>query len=100
YSPKAHKLARPVAIVVCLCMVHSFPKGTRPLVDPLRGNIPLAGVHFRALLAPVIVLLHGAKSWQLRTFLPGVPLVLARIMYPLKDRRADTYYNFWHTETC
>src|SRR6516165_11550962 len=46
-------------------MVHSFPKGTRPLVDPLRGNIPLAGVHFRALLAPVTVLLHGAKSWQL-----------------------------------
>src|SRR5262249_2965430 len=26
----------------------------------------LAGVHFRALLAPVTVRLHGAKSWQLR----------------------------------
>src|SRR5262249_26729863 len=46
-------------------MVHSFPKGTFPLVSPLRGNIPLAGVHFRALLAPVTVLLHGAKNWQL-----------------------------------
>jgi hypothetical protein len=31
---------------------------------------------------------------ELRTFLPGVPLVLARIMCPLKDRRAGTYYNF------
>ena len=40
-------------------------KGIRPLLNPLRGNIPLVGVHFRALLAPVTVFLHGAKSWQL-----------------------------------
>src|SRR4029453_13812577 len=42
-----------------------FPKGTLPLIGPLRGNIPLAGVHFRALFAPVTGLLHRAKSWQL-----------------------------------
>src|SRR4029450_11417177 len=42
-----------------------FSKGTFPLVNPLRGNIPLAGAHFRALLAPVTVLLYGAKPWQL-----------------------------------
>jgi hypothetical protein len=46
-------------------MVHSFPKGPLPLVDPVRGNILLAGVHLRALVAPVTVLLHGAKSWLL-----------------------------------
>ena len=40
-------------------------KGTFPLVNPLRGNIPLVGVHFSALLAPVTVLLYGAKTWQL-----------------------------------
>ena len=34
-------------------------------MSPLRGNIPLAGVHFSAFLAPVTVLLHGAKSWLL-----------------------------------
>jgi hypothetical protein len=39
------------------------------------------------------------KGVKLRTFLSGVPLVLARIMYPLKDRRAGTYYNFWHVKT-
>ena len=33
---------------------------------PLRGNIPLAGVHFRGLSAPKNVLLYGAKTWQLR----------------------------------
>src|SRR5256714_10978841 len=38
-------------------------KGTFPLVNPLRGNIPLVGVHFSALLAPVTVLLYGAKTW-------------------------------------
>src|SRR4029450_12000845 len=43
-----------------------FSKGTFPLVNPLRGNIPLAGAHFRALLAPVTGLLYGAKIWQLR----------------------------------
>src|SRR5205823_4317704 len=43
-------------------------KGTLLLLEPLRGNIPLAGVHVRALLAPVIVLLHCAKSWQLAAF--------------------------------
>src|SRR4030095_4852011 len=42
-----------------------FRKGTFPLVNPLRGNIPLAGAHFRALLARVTVLLYGAKPWQL-----------------------------------
>src|SRR4029453_2270108 len=45
-----------------------FSKGTFPLVNPLRGNIPLAGAHFRALLAPVTVLLYGAKTWQLLDF--------------------------------
>jgi hypothetical protein len=34
-------------------------------MNPLRRNIPLVGVHFRALLAPVTVSLYGAKSWQL-----------------------------------
>jgi len=37
-----------------------------PLLGPLRGNIPLTGVHVRALLAPVTLLLHGAKTWQLQ----------------------------------
>ena len=55
-----------VVIVVCLRMVHSFQQGDTVLsLTLLRGNIPLAGVHFRALFAPVTVLLHGAKSWQL-----------------------------------
>jgi hypothetical protein len=39
--------------------------GSLPLIGPLRGNIPLTGVHFSALLAPVTVCLHGAKNWQL-----------------------------------
>src|SRR4029450_9223549 len=45
-----------------------FSKGTFLLVSPLRGNIPLVGVHFSAFLAPVTVLLHGAKSWQLALY--------------------------------
>jgi transposase len=52
--------------VVCLCMVHSLRKGIPPLLDPMRRNILLVGVRFRALLAPLTVLLHGAKNWQLR----------------------------------
>src|ERR1051325_7454229 len=47
-------------------MVHSFPQGEFSSLNPMRGNIPLAGVHLRALLASVTVLLHGAKTWQLR----------------------------------
>ena len=34
-------------------------------MSPMRGNIPLAGVHFRALSAPMRSPFHGAKSWQL-----------------------------------
>src|SRR5437879_5584176 len=59
-------------------------KGTFPLVNPLRGNIPLVGVHFSALLAPVTVLLYGAKTWQLYP----VELAIAQEHHlrPLRDQ--------------
>src|ERR1044071_338790 len=75
YSPRAHRLARPVVIVVCWCMVHSFPQGEFSSLNPMRGNIPLAGVHLRALLASVTVLLHGAKTWQLRRIAEHSPVI-------------------------
>ena len=34
-------------------------------MDPLRGNIPLIGVRFGALSAPLNTPLHSAQSWQL-----------------------------------
>src|ERR1051325_9408841 len=57
-------------------MVHSFPQGEFSSLNPMRGKIPLAGVHLRALLASVTVLLHGAKTWQL----------LGRLHQPLEHR--------------
>ncbi len=38
------------------------------IIDPMIGNIPLAGVRFRAFSAPMNVLLRGAKTWQLTAF--------------------------------
>jgi hypothetical protein len=56
-------------------------KGILPLLDPLRGNLPLAGVHFRALLASVTVLLHGAKAWQLmRKYIARALLVVGSLL--------------------
>jgi len=34
-------------------------------MSPVRENILLVGVHFRVFVAPVTILLHGAKSWLL-----------------------------------
>src|SRR2546428_12892414 len=58
YSPRAHRLARPVWRMVDFVMAHSFQKGIWSIVLPLIGNIPLAGVRFRDLSAPLAVLLH------------------------------------------
>src|SRR5215470_112601 len=40
-------------------------------MSPVRENILLVGVHFRVFVAPVTILLHGAKSWLLAQ--QGVP---------------------------
>jgi len=40
-------------------------KGDCLILDPMRDNIPLAGVHFGALLVSMSVYLRGAKSWLL-----------------------------------
>ena len=57
-------------------------------MDPIERNIPLVRVHFRALLAPVTVLLRCAKSWQLvNIFDPSPSEAQAKIR--LKQVRQD-----------
>lgn len=41
-------------------------------MSPMRGNIPLAGVHFRALSAPMKSPFNCAKSWQLPPLRIGI----------------------------
>ena len=47
-------------------MAHSFrPRGLALILDPMRGNIPLARVWLAGAFTPMSVSLHGAKNWQL-----------------------------------